>query len=293
MSSVVAIGVFDGVHLGHQALISQALQISKSDNLESVAFTFNPHPMSVVRGLQVDALSSLNFRIELLTELGIQKVHICEFTTELANMLPADFIKEVLVNQLFAKHVVVGSGFRFGKSAQGTSLDLEKAGLRVTEVGHVTFENERVSSTRIRHALMNGNLELAKSLLTRSHRVEGEVIYGQQRGRELGYPTANIAPSFRQAIPIDGVYAGWMTRLDTNEKWPAAISIGTNPTFTDIETRSIEAYAIDVAGIDLYGVKVAVDFAEFLRPMWAFSSVDELVVAIKSDVENSKKALGI
>ncbi len=291
MASVVAIGVFDGVHLGHQALVNETLRIAKSSNLQSVALTFSPHPMSVVRGLQVDCLTSLDRKIELLTGLGIQKVHVCEFTQSLANLSPKDFIDQILLNQLDAKEVVIGAGFRFGKSAQGTSSDFLAAGLEVTEVGHVDFENERVSSTRIRKSLAQGNLQLATSLLSRSHRVEGEVIYGQQRGRELGFPTANIAPSFRQAIPVDGVYAGWMTRLDTQEKWMAAISIGTNPTFTDIETRSIEAYALDATDINLYGVRVAVDFSEFLRPMWAFKSLEELVDAIGQDVQNTRKAL--
>lgn len=293
MTSVVAIGVFDGVHLGHQALVSKCLEVSKEFNVDSVVLTFDPHPMAVVRGLQVDALSSVGRRIQLIRQLGISKVEVLEFTAELSSLSPIDFIEQVLRNQLDAKHIVVGAGFRFGKNAQGTISDLEAAGLTVHEVGHVLFEKERVSSTRVRHALVEGNLETANSLLTRAHRVEGEVIYGQQRGRELGFPTANIAPSFRQAIPADGVYAGWLTELATGQVWPAAISIGTNPTFTDIETRSIEAYAIDQTGLELYGKSVAVDFVQFLRPMWAFNGLEELVTAIEGDVANSRIALAL
>ncbi len=293
MSSVVSIGVFDGVHLGHQALVQETLRVSKSTGLTPIVLTFDPHPMSVVRGLQVDSLSSISRRIELLKDLGIEFVKVCDFDANLSNLTPKEFIEQILIDELDAKHVIVGMGFRFGKSAAGTSNDLETSGLQVTEVGHVNFENERVSSTRIRHALRDGKLDLTNNLLTRPHRIEGEVIYGQQRGRELGFPTANIAPSFRQAIPADGVYAGWLTNLETNEKWPAAISIGTNPTFTDIETRTIEAYALDVSGINLYGANVALEFVSFLRPMWAFSSLDELIKAIGSDVENTRQSLGI
>ena len=293
MASVVAIGVFDGVHLGHQALLEKTKQISAADNLTSIALTFDPHPMSVVRGLQVDALSSLQNRVALIESIGIQKVHICEFNLELANSAPEDFIEKILAKQLHAEHVVIGAGFRFGKSAAGNIENLISSGLGVTEVGQVVYQTDRVSSTRIRNALKSGELSMANSMLTRPHRVEGEVIYGQQRGRELGYPTANVAPTFRQAIPADGVYAGWLTDLTTKERWPSAISIGTNPTFTDIETRSIEAYALDVSGIDLYGHQVAVDFVEHLRPMWAFSSLPELVTAIEADVVKTRVALAL
>lgn len=293
MASVVAIGVFDGVHLGHQALLLKSLEISKELRLESVVLTFNPHPMTIVRGLQVDALSSVERRKQLLEDFGIAKVEVLEFNSELSQLLPAEFINLILRNKLDAKHIVVGAGFRFGKNAQGTISDLEVAGLTVHEVDHVVFDKERVSSTRVRHALVDGNLDVANSMLTRAHRLEGEVIYGQQRGRELGFPTANIAPSFRQAIPADGVYAGWLTEISSGQVWPAAISIGTNPTFTDIETRSIEAYAIDQTGLDLYGKTVAVDFVQFLRPMWAFNGLDELIVAIEADVTNSRKALAL
>lgn len=293
MASVVAVGVFDGVHLGHQALVSKCLDVANEFNLESVALTFDPHPMAIVRGLQVDALSSLERRTQLLQDLGVSKIEILNFNTEISKLLPEEFIKTILQNKLDAKHIVVGSGFRFGRGAQGTVADLVAAGFEVHEVSSVLFENERVSSTRIRHSLVDGNLEKANSMLTRAHRVEGEVIYGQQRGRELGFPTANIAPTFRQAIPADGVYAGWLTELTSGQCWPAAISIGTNPTFTDIETRSIEAYAIDQTGLDLYEKTVAVDFVQFLRPMWAFNGLDELVAAIQNDVANSRTALAL
>ncbi|MEY4347675.1 MAG: hypothetical protein RIS43_94 [Actinomycetota bacterium] len=291
MKSVVAIGVFDGVHLGHQALTEMCASVAAEYGLNPVAATFSPHPMSVVRGLQVDALTSSQRRTELLLQHGVHDVYVCDFTPERAAQSPELFVKEVLIEHLQASHVVVGAGFRFGAGAKGTADDIRAQGLMVHEVEHVIRHDARVSSTRIRHELAAGNLELANSLLGRSHRIEGTVIYGQQRGRELGYPTANIAPSFRQAIPADGVYAGWMTNLATAERWPAAISIGTNPTFSDIETRSIEAYAIDQRGLDLYGAEVAVDFVQHLRPMLKFNGLDELVAAMDADVERSRTIL--
>ena len=291
--SVVTIGVFDGVHLGHQALTEMTASVAAEHGLTPIAATFNPHPMAVVRNLQVDALTSIDQRVELLKQHGVHSVYVCEFTPGIAALTPQTFISDVLVGKLNAKHVVVGEGFRFGANASGTAEDLRAAGIAVHEVGHVISHGDRVSSTRIRHALAESKLELANSLLTRPHRIEGTVIYGQQRGRELGYPTANIAPSFRQAIPADGIYAGWMTKLETGERWPAAISIGTNPTFSDIETRSIEAFAIDAQGLDLYGATMAIDFVEYLRPMLAFNGIDELLVAMDKDVEKSRSILAL
>ena len=291
--SVVTIGVFDGVHLGHQALTEMTASVAAERGLTPIAATFNPHPMAVVRNLQVDALTSIEQRVALLKQHGVNSVYVCEFTPGIAALTPHTFISDVLVGKLNAKHVVVGEGFRFGSNASGTADDLRAAGIAVHEVGHVVSHGDRVSSTRIRHALAESKLELANSLLTRPHRIEGTVIYGQQRGRELGYPTANIAPSFRQAIPADGIYAGWMTKLETGERWPAAISIGTNPTFSDIETRSIEAFAIDAQGLDLYGATMAIDFVEYLRPMLAFNGIDELLVAMDNDVEKSRSILAL
>ena len=291
--SVVTIGVFDGVHLGHQALTEMTASVAAERGLTPIAATFNPHPMAVVRNLQVDALTSIEQRVALLKQHGVNSVYVCEFTPGIAALTPQTFISDVLVGKLNAKHVVVGEGFRFGSNASGTADDLRAAGIAVHEVGHVVSHGDRVSSTRIRHALAESKLELANSLLTRPHRIEGTVIYGQQRGRELGYPTANIAPSFRQAIPADGIYAGWMTKLETGERWPAAISVGTNPTFSDIETRSIEAFAIDAHGLDLYGATMAIDFVEYLRPMLAFNGIDELLVAMDKDVEKSRSILAL
>jgi riboflavin kinase/FMN adenylyltransferase len=293
MKSVVAIGVFDGVHLGHQALTEMCASVAAEHGLNPVAATFFPHPMTVVRGLQVDALTSSERRRELLIKHGVHDVYVCEFSPERAAQSPEVFVQEVLIDRLHATHVVVGAGFRFGAGARGTADDIRAQGISVYEVEHVIRHDARVSSTRIRHELAAGNLELANSLLGREHRIEGTVIYGQQRGRELGYPTANIAPSFRQAIPADGVYAGWLNNLTSGERWPAAISIGTNPTFSDIETRSIEAFAIDQTDLNLYGAEVAVDFVQHLRPMLKFNGLDELVAAMAADVDRSRSILQI
>ncbi len=279
---VVAIGVFDGVHRGHQALIAQTLAIASSHGLATGVLTFNPHPMTVVRGMSVPALSSIERRTSLIKSYGIDEVFVCDFSAERAAQSAEQFIQEVLKERLNAQHIVVGKGFRFGHRAAGTANTLREAGLVVSEVEQVSLHGERVSSTRIREAIQDGKVSQAQELLTRPHRLEGVVVSGHKRGRELGYPTANLRMDFLQAVPADGVYAGWLKT--TSEMFPAAISVGTNPTFTDVSQRVVEAYCIDVHGIDLYDQTVSVDFVEFVRGMQAFSSLEELIEAMSQDV---------
>jgi riboflavin kinase / FMN adenylyltransferase len=295
-SSVVAIGVFDGVHFGHQALTSTAVAIAQTNGLKSIALTFNPHPMAVVRGMDIQSLTSILRRRQLLTSLGIEHVHVCDFGPIRAGQSPAEFIREVLVNELGATHVVVGKGFRFGRGAAGTVEDFREAGLIVQEVDQVLMDGARVSSTRIRETIAAGDISAANQMLTRSHRYQGIVVGGLKRGRDLGYPTANLKPLFTQAAPADGVYAGYLSVLNANEetieKWPAAISVGTNPTFDDVAERVVEAYALDQTDLDLYDKLVAVDFVARIRPMLAFSSISELVDEMAQDVLKTKDILG-
>ncbi|MEY3407805.1 MAG: hypothetical protein RL038_866 [Actinomycetota bacterium] len=294
--SIVAIGVFDGVHYGHQALTDKAVLQAAATNTRAVALSFSPHPMTVVRGMKVPALTSLLRRTQLLRATGIDHVHICDFSAARAAQTPAEFIQEVLIQNLGATEVVVGKGFRFGKGASGTIADFREAGLIAHEVGQVELNGARVSSTRIREAITNGDISAANTLLTRPHRYQGIVVGGLKRGRELGYPTANLKPEFEQAVPADGVYAGWLATLSPSEEiiqqWPAAISVGTNPTFTDVPERVVEAYALDETDLDLYGQLVAVDFVERIRPMLAFNSIDELIQAMNNDVSRAREILG-
>lgn len=297
MHSVVAIGVFDGLHLGHQALTDRTAQVAVEAGLSPVALTFHPHPMSVLRGASIAALTSINRRVELLRSAGMAQVSVAEFTKELASQSPEEFITQRLIGQLNAEQVVVGEGFRFGQGARGTIDDLSTAGLIVHEVGQVTYHRERVSSTRIREAVAIGEVSLAAELLTRPHRYEGLVVKGHQRGRELGFPTANLQPDFAQAVPADGVYAGYLIDLGSDGvevgRWPAAVSVGTNPTFDDVPVRVVEAHALTAEDLDLYGRHMAVDFVERQRPMLAFASIDELIRAMQEDVVRCAQILGL
>ncbi|MEN9711655.1 MAG: hypothetical protein RL441_1647 [Actinomycetota bacterium] len=301
-SSVVAIGVFDGLHLGHQALTAQTASVAAEFGLLPRALTFNPHPMTVVRGMQVELLVSIERRIELLREAGMHDVYVCNFDSERASQSPEEFIASVLIEKLGAQHVVVGKGFRFGKGAAGNADTLREAGLVVHEVAQVNEHGGRVSSTRIRELIAGDDLETANELLTRPHRVEGVVVHGKKRGRDLGFPTANLRLDFRQAIAADGVYAGWLSvvgECDLEDcdlpvrQWPAAISVGTNPTFDDVPERVVEAYALHETDIDLYDHLVAVDFVAKVRDMRAFSSLLELISAMNADVAASERILGL
>jgi riboflavin kinase/FMN adenylyltransferase len=293
MSSVVTIGVFDGVHSGHQALVRETIKIAKARGITPVTLTFDPHPMSVIRGMKVESLTSIERRIELLKDLGIENVQVCNFDSTRANHSAQDFIQEILVDQLKAQHVVVGKGFRFGKGASGTIQTIRDFGIEVTEVEHVVDLGERVSSTRIRELVAAGDVDKANQLLTRNFRFEGIVQKGKQRGRELGFPTANVISQTNLAVPADGVYAGWLINLTTHQTFPAAISVGTNPTFDDVHTRIVEAFAIDQTDLNLYGEHVAVDFVSNIRPMVAFGSLEELVQAMHKDVDHARIALNL
>lgn len=295
--SVVAIGVFDGVHLGHQALTTEACAVAAEHGLQPVALTFMPHPMSVVRGMRVDMLTGMQRRVELLEAQGMDHVHVCDFTPQRASQQPSEFIKAVLVDQLGATHVVIGQGFRFGKGAAGNADDFREAGLIVHEVEQVLVHGARVSSTRIRELISRGEVAMAAELLSRDHRFEGIVVGGHKRGRELGYPTANISPQWDQAVPADGVYAGWLRVLGEDghqtDQWPAAISVGTNPTFDDVTTRVVEAYALHETTLELYDARVAVDFVGRVRPMEKFSSLEDLISAMGRDVAQTERILGL
>lgn len=291
-SSVVAIGVFDGVHRGHQDLISRAKDIATSKSTPLIAVTFDPHPRSVVGSNPPLALASLDFRLTLLERCGVDATLVLLFTKELATLSPDEFLKQVLVEHLHAHHVVVGDNFRFGHKASGDINFLRKFG---EANGFTTSVFERFSdgfepwsSTRARNYIENGEVDKATSVLGRFPRLEGVVVHGDHRGRELGYPTANLETPINMTIPEDGIYAGYLVRSKTKEVLPAAISIGTNPTFDGTEKR-VEAYALDRTDLDLYGEQVAFDFVKQLRKTVKFASVDELVSQMARDVEETRR----
>jgi riboflavin kinase / FMN adenylyltransferase len=290
--SVVTIGVFDGVHLGHQRVVGRAAEVATELGLPVVVVTFDPHPDEVVRpGSHPPFLCTARRRAELLAGLGADAVCVLPFTREFSELGPDEFVRAVLVDRLHAARVVVGEDFRFGYRAAGDVALLaqlgEKYDFTVEGVPLLADHGVTISSSEIRQRLAAGDVAGAARDLGRLHRVEGVVVRGHRRGRALGFPTANLETLPHTAIPADGIYAGWLTTLDPSgrelERWPAAISVGTNPTF-DGQERSIEAYALDRDDLDLYGVHVAVDFAARLRGMERFDSVDELVAQMHRDV---------
>ena len=299
--SVVTIGNFDGVHRGHQRVVSRARQVAGELGLPVVVVTFEPHPEEVVRpGSHPPFLCSARRCSQLLAGLGVDAVCVIAFTLEFSRLDPDEFVRAVLVDRLHAARVVVGDDFRFGHKAAGDVTLLaelgEKYDFAVEGVPLLMEHGVRVSSTEIRAKLASGDVAGAAEDLGRPHRVEGVVVRGHQRGRALGFPTANLETLPFAAIPADGIYAGWLALLDTADgsevqRWPAAISVGTNPTF-DGQDRTVEAYALDRDDLDLYGEHVAVDFGQRLRPTLWFESVPDLVAQMHHDVAQARQLLG-
>ncbi|SCD85523.1 riboflavin kinase / FMN adenylyltransferase [Streptomyces sp. TverLS-915] len=292
--SVVTIGSYDGVHRGHQLIIGRAVDRARELGLQSVVVTFDPHPSEVVRpGSHPPLLAAHHRRAELMADLGVDALLILPFTTEFSRLSPADFARTVLTERLHAKVVVEGPNFRFGHKAAGNVTMLAELGREDDfEVDLVDLyvsgdagAGQPFSSTLTRRLVAEGDVAGAAEILGRPHRVEGVVVRGAQRGRELGYPTANVETLPHTAVPADGVYAGWLHVA--GEAMPAAISVGTNPQF-DAKHRTVEAYAIDRVGLDLYGLHVAVDFLAYVRGMEKFASIDELLTAMADDVKRSR-----
>ncbi len=261
--------------------------------------TFDPHPDEVVRpGSHPPLLGTAARRSGLLAGLGVDAVCVLPFTLEFSRLSPDEFVRAVLVDRLHAARVVVGENFRFGHKAAGDVALLaelgEKYDFSAEGVPLLTENGVTISSTAIRAMLAEGDVAGAAHDLGRPHRVEGVVVRGQQRGRLLGFPTANLETLPHTAIPADGVYAGWLASLgpggEETERWPAAISVGTNPTF-DGRERTVEAYALDRDDLDLYGAHVAVDFASRLRATLKFGSADDLVAQMRIDVDNARRLL--
>jgi riboflavin kinase/FMN adenylyltransferase len=290
VGATVAIGIFDGVHLGHQEILTRAKEVSNGKGV--IALTFDPHPTQVFAPDKApNMLLSLGRRIELLKEFGVDAVVVCEFDREFAAESPEDFVAEILLKRLQISGVVVGKNFTYGHRAAGHVQDLVAAGrknnFRAEEVPLKEIDGAVVSSTRIRAAVAQGDVETAAKLLSRPHRVEGVVVHGEKRGRDIGYPTANLGYSATMStVPADGVYAGWL-EVET-ERWPAAISIGTNPTFAGERTRQVEAYAIDQVGLELYDRLASVDFGWRLRDTIKFDGLDPLLEQMKKDCDQAR-----
>jgi riboflavin kinase/FMN adenylyltransferase len=292
---VLTIGVFDGVHRGHQALIAAAVGRARELGLPLVVMTFDPHPAEVVRpGSHPSMLSTLRRRAELVAELGADVFLVLPFTPAVAAIEAESFIHDVIVDRLHAASVVVGENFRFGHRAAGTVQLLDDLGRRFgfTAVGVplVSDDSLTVSSTYVRSCVDAGDVAAAAEALGRPHQIEGFVVHGDGRGgAQLGYPTANLDVMPHTAVPADGIYAGWF--LLGTRRSPAAISIGSNPTFSGRE-RTVEAFVLDEAG-NFYGRRVSLEFVERLRAMEKFDSVEALIAQIGRDVERTREILGV
>jgi len=298
LRTVVTIGNFDGVHLGHQHVIRRAREVADELGVRDVvAVTFDPHPIAVLRPEHAPpTLTTIESRVRLLEEAGADDVLVIPFSREIADWSPERFIDEIIVEALHAKAVVVGANFRFGNRAAGDVATLREAGEErdFRTVGIALDGGPQVwSSTYVRNCLAAGDVEGAAEALGRPFTVRGEVVRGDERGRELGYPTANVPTTGMHAAPADGVYAGWLRRLDGDgDPLPAAISVGTNPTFEGDRERRVESYVLDRDDLELYGVPVEVSFVARLRGMKRFDSVDELVETMADDVRRARVALG-
>ena len=298
--TVVTIGNFDGVHLGHRHVLREARRVAeRRGGLAVVAVTFDPHPMTVIRPDKApQPLTSIADRTALLTAAGADAVLVLRFTPELAEVQAADFAETVVYGGLRAAAVVVGENFRFGHRALGDVALLRELGaahgadvlgLPLDGAGGRTW-----SSTYVRQALADGDVAAAAEALGRPFSLHGRVVKGAQRGRQLGYPTANVpVSSSRTAVPADGVYAGWLRRLDAVDApvWPAAISVGTNPTFHETDRR-VESYVLDRTDLELYGEQVALEFAQRLRATERFDSVEALLVQMSADVATARAQVG-
>jgi riboflavin kinase/FMN adenylyltransferase len=293
--SVVTIGSFDGVHRGHQLIIGRAVDRARELDLTPVVVTFDPHPSEVVRpGSHPALLAGHERRAELMAGLGVGALLILPFTPEFSRLTPQEFVGTVLADALRARLVVEGPNFRFGHKAAGDVALLAELGrahdfdVEVVDlyVRGTAGGGEPFSSSLVRRLIAAGDVEGAAEILGRPHRVEGTVVRGAQRGRALGYPTANVETLPHSAIPADGVYAGWL--VSAGERMPAAISVGTNPTFDGTE-RTVEAYAIDRVGLELYGLHAAVEFHAYLRGQERFDSVDALLERMAVDVKRARE----
>ena len=302
--TVVTLGNFDGVHRGHLEVLTRVVREAADRGATPVAVTFEPHPIAVLYPERAPAaVMSLGQRLDALEAVGLGATLVLDFTREFAQQTPEEFVHGTFVEALGAVAVVVGQDTRFGVRNSGDVETLRELGathgfevLALDDIGEGDTTT-RWSSTQLRAELLEGSVAHAAQIIGRPHRVTGTVVHGDHRGRELGYPTANLSQDHEGLVPADVVYAGWLLRLDVgpddpDRTLPAAVSVGTNPTF-DGQQRRVEAYVLDRTDLDLYGERVVVEFVDRLRPTLRFDGVDALVEQMAQDVDRCREILSV
>ena len=291
--TAVTIGKFDGIHLGHQQLLAETLESAEEHSLLPTVVTFDRHPTSVLNpGAEPDRLIGPKQKQFLLQEAGIELVLNLPFDDVLSSLSAKDFVSQILVDQLKAKIVIIGEGFRFGASQQGDVALLkslgQELGFMVKVIPSIEVDGQPVSTSRIRELLQKGNVSSATKLLGRMHATTGIIEHGLKIGREIGFPTANMSRSAEGFLPADGVYAGWL--YSDGERYMAALSVGKNETFESVP-KVLEAHVIDAQGLDLYDKIVTCEYVEFIRPAMKFDGVESLIAEINIDIEKIKVIL--
>ncbi|MEV4735454.1 MULTISPECIES: bifunctional riboflavin kinase/FAD synthetase [unclassified Microbacterium] len=296
--SAVAIGKFDGVHAGHRAVIRRLRDAASASGVRSVAVTFDRNPLAVLRPDRCpENVVTVDRKLELLGELELDATLMLTFDERLAALTAEDFVTQILVGALRVSTVLVGEDFRFGHGGAGTPELLRELGpahgftVEVVDDVYLDGSDRRVSSTWIRELLIEGDVSTAARVLGRRVDVRGEVVHGLKRGRELGFPTANLSATVDSFVPADGVYAGWLVDHDTGLRHRAAISVGTNPTFDDVLERQVEAHVLGETDLDLYGHDVSVEFVQRLRGMVAFEGIEKLKAQMAADVTDAERVL--
>ena len=290
----IALGTFDGVHRGHQAVVAAARTAGERLGVSTMAATFHPRPATVIRpGTPPLALAGITERIRMLYRAGADEVVIMRFTPDLAALTAREFVERILIERFGAVAVAVGEDFRFGRDRFG-GIDAMRAlceplGVEVDAVELLGDDGEKISSSRIRGLISEGAMEEARRLLGRPPSLDGVVAHGDKRGREIGFPTANLAFVPGQQLPAEGVYAGWATLMPGEQRFPAAISVGRNPHFGDVDDLRVEAHLLDYDGDEIYDRPLRLDFLSLVRGQDVYDSLDALIAQIAADVAEVRR----
>jgi riboflavin kinase/FMN adenylyltransferase len=293
--TAVTIGKFDGIHLGHQKLIRALHAAAAEHALQSVLVTFDKHPDALLNPHHAKSpLIGPHQKQALVEQAQVDVMLTLEFTADLASLTATEFVQQILVDGLNAKIVLVGEDFRFGHKGQGDIHLLhdlgQQLGFEVRVISAENLNHEKISSSRIREYFDEGNVRAAAAMLGRNHTSVGLIEHGLKIGREIGFPTANMARDCEGYLPLDGVYAGWL--IADGVRYPAAHSVGVNATFQEVP-RLVESHVLDRNDLDLYDKKVTLEFVEFIRPAAKFNGAEDLVAEINRDLDKTRKILGI